>query len=72
MDLLGGVDQQEEQGESPRDLTGYIQRKGVDSGQQLFERRGIVLAAPSGSTCDPQRLHGIEDFRPFQSANGLS
>ena len=69
MGLLGGVDQEEEQGECARGDGALFDGQAVDNPKNFFECKGADLVMAPCAGCHAQTLDNGEGFVAFQPAN---
>jgi hypothetical protein len=67
MSLLGGVDQEKEEGERTRCDRALLDSKSIDFTQQIVERRNSGLAVTPSARCGAQPFDDLEGFLSFQS-----
>jgi hypothetical protein len=72
VDLLGGVDQQKEQGEGAADPTGDVDRHVADLGEQFLKARGAGLVAAAGAAASAEVFDGGEHRVALEAADDLS
>lgn len=69
MHLLGGIDQEEEEGERPRDDGHPFEGQRIDSGEQFLQALARLGAMPSRARRLPQRLDGVKRFFALEPTN---